>query len=114
MSVAHYYRYSSHELEAARLRDERKIGTTNPRAQGSWYTLDRYEDPVQAQQQLALPKTPRHRIGPISIDMMPEFIVQVRTVSPRNGQPGGGTEVKVRGEILTFGCWEFNSRLYVF
>ena len=104
------YRYFSHPTEISQVRDKRKVQTTNPNAQGTWYTPTRYDDPMRAQQQLALRQPPTHRIGPIPADEMPDFDIGLRPVAPANGQPGGGVEARAKEPGWLSGLWDFTNQ----
>ncbi len=107
MAVGAFYRYLSHPLEVDQVRVERKVQTTNPKAPGTWYTPTRYNDPQMAQQELALPRLPTHRIGPILDDQVPDITIGFRRVMPAFGYPGGGVEVLVKGPVWLLGLWDF-------
>jgi hypothetical protein len=63
-----YYRYVSNPPEVKQIVDERKIQSVNPATNYlTWYTPTRYRDVDLAQEELALPYTPTHRLGPILI-----------------------------------------------
>lgn len=106
-----FYRFVSHHGEAAQLQAERKVLSTNPAAgHATWYTPTRYDDPVTASDQLALPSPPSHRIGPIPADEMPTFDIGLRTVAPAFGKPGGGIEARTRSPVWLPGLWNFGAR----
>ena len=115
MSQIGFYRFIAHPAELAQLHNERKVQTTNPYAHGkTWYTTTRYTDPVPAQEELALPHFPSHRIGPIPEDEMSTFDILPRIVAPAFGQPGGGVEARVTGQVFVFGCWNFTNTKWEF
>jgi len=64
-----------------------------------WYTPDRYETVQDAQEFLALPLQPTHRVGPISEDSLPHLVIALRRVQPNFGQPGGGWEIAVGAPV---------------
>jgi len=69
----------------------------------TWFTPDFYESVQEAQEKLALPQIPTHRVGPVPADEMPDFDhCPIRPVRPRYGQPGGGVEAATTGEVKLF------------
>lgn len=75
----------------------------------TWYSPTKYDNENQAEQELAMPQTPHHRVGPINDVKMPSFAVGPRKVQPNFNQPGGGVEVSVQNAIDLFGLWDFNN-----
>ena len=70
----------------------------------TYFTPDRYEDPVEARSMLALAATPEWRIGGIPDVQMPDFdALPMRVVSPGAGQPGGGTQCATSRPVYLFG-----------
>ncbi len=110
MAAGEFYRYLSNPVEIQRVRAQRRVETINPRAGGTWYTPTRYNTSQMAQQDLALPIFPTHRIGPILNDQVPAIAIGFRRVIPAFGQPGGGVEVLVRGPVWLLGLWDFAAR----
>lgn len=102
-----FYRYLGSQVEVDLIVRERRIRSSNPH--GTWYTTARYDDPTHAQQELALPNPPTHRVGPIAGDEMPDFDVPLRPVAPANGQPGGGVEARTKGTVYLFGVLQFST-----
>ena len=92
MSQVVFYRYVD-DVEEAVIRAMGMIAPA-PSSLSKWYTPDRYDTGLEAQQYLALRNTPTYRIGPIPSDEIPDpDHVQLRVVAPAFGQPGGGLEV---------------------
>jgi hypothetical protein len=94
-----YYRFMCDVQERNQLVAERMILTTNPRyGYETWYTPTRYDDPLVAQRELALPASnaPIYRIGPIPEDLIKNLTVGPRLSPPANGHPGGGIEIATR------------------
>ena len=113
MAQIMFYRYISHTEEVKQIRNERKIKSTNPKTHGTWFSTTRYEDPVEAQDKLALSTKPTHRVGPIPADEMPDFDIPLRPVAPANSRPGGGVEARTKDEIWIFGIYEFDNKIYL-
>ena len=89
---------------------DRKVLSGNPRtAHETWYSPTRYDDPVDAQQYLALPAPilPIYRIGPIPENAVQTLTVGPRRVQPAFGQPGGGIEIATRTPLWLTGLWSF-------
>ena len=59
MPAAEFYRYLGNSLEIDQLRNQKKIQSLTrqgqPNPQGTWYTPTRYENPADAEAELALP-----------------------------------------------------------
>jgi len=113
MAQIMFYRYISHPGEVKQICNERKIKSMNPKAQGTWFTTTRYEDPDEAQDKLALFTKPTHRIGPIPANGMPDFDIPLRPVAPANSQPGGGVEALTKDEVWVLGLYEFDGKIYI-
>lgn len=112
MAVA-FYRYVSSPMEVNQVVKERKIQSMNPTTQyATWYTPTRYDDPHDAQRELALGKLPTYRVGPIPADEMPDFDIGLRAVAPAFGQPGGGVEARTKSPVWLFGLWNFGSQCW--
>lgn len=106
-----YYRYLSDPTEVAQIIHERRIQSTNSAAgHATWYSPTRYDNPVDAQRELALPNAPSHRVGPVSDQQMPTFDIPARPVAPAFGYPGGEVEARTRFPIQIFGLWDFQKR----
>lgn len=103
-----YYRYLSDDSEFEHIREHRSIESQSDRNPYTWYTPTRYDDRSTAIEELALPKDPEHRIGPVTAPKMPPFTKGPRRVRPRFGEPGGGVEVCVTGPVWLFGIWDFS------
>lgn len=101
-----YYRYISNQQEINKLDGDRVIESQSNSPE-TWYTPTRYEDPADAKEELAMPKEPEKRIGPIMEEKMPAFDKGPRTVQPNFGEPGGGREVSVTDPIELLGLWDF-------
>ncbi len=110
MSYRKFYRYVS-TSEKNNIISSREIRSRN--RVGTYYTLNRFDDPTIAQQLLAIKKLPKHRVGPISRFVMPIFdVLPLRTVPPAHGYPGGGTEACTSSSLFLFGIFNFNSGTY--
>ena len=110
MPVA-FYRYMSYPSEVSQVTGERKVQSTNPTTQfATWYTTIRYDSAVTAQQELALSKSPTHRVGPIPANEMPDFDISLRSVAPAFGHPGGGVEARTKSPVWLFGIWDFSNK----
>lgn len=107
MPQEQFYRYFSHSAEWERLHRDRIIQSTNPYGGGrSWYTNERTADLVAIRARLALPSSPRFRVGPVPRDEMPDFdICDARRVEPGYGQPGGGLEYCTTEPVHLFGLY---------
>lgn len=104
------YRYISENEEIEQIVRERRVQSTNAVTEYlTWFTPRRYETPAAAQEELALPHEPTHRVGPIASNLMPALEIEVRSVDPAFGQPGGGLEVATRNPIWLFGLWDFTT-----
>ncbi len=109
-----YYRYISDSVEVQQVKEERKILSTNNTTKNeTWFTVDRYDDVAIAEDKLALPVIPSHRVGPISSVMMPSCHIGPRIVDPGYGKKGGGIEVATMEPIwlcglrdLQFNNWD--------
>jgi hypothetical protein len=106
-----FYRYISDPAEASQILHDRKIQSKNAKTgYRTWYSPTRYDNPNDAQRELALPNLPIYRIGPIPGDQMPTFDIPLRSVSPAFGQPGLGVEVRTAFPVWLFGLWNFQTR----
>src|SRR5206468_4389502 len=97
-----YYRYITNIIERNQLVAERKVLSSNAgTGYETWYTPARYDDPVIAQQELALPAPilPLYRIGPIPQNAIQNLTVGPRRIQPAFGQPGGGIEIATRSAV---------------
>jgi len=110
-----YYRHICDVRERNQLVAERKILSVNS-ASGyeTWYTPSRYEDPLIAQRELALPAPiiPEYRVGPVPETAMPPLTTGPRRVAPAFGHPGGGIEISTRFPVWLFGLWSFTNQAY--
>jgi hypothetical protein len=115
MSREVYYRYFSHPLELQQLVDDRMIHTSSPGNGGkTWFTPQRFNDPVDALDLLALSRLPEYRVGPIRGDDMPDFdVCGPQRIEPMGGRSGGGIEVCTTKKIHIFGCYAFDSKTWV-
>ncbi len=96
-----FYRYCD-AIEAAMIAASRTINRA-PHQVCKYFTPDLYHTGANAQQFLALPYTPTHRVGPIPLDEMPDFdYVILQVVAPAFGQPGGGLEVATTIPLYLF------------
>lgn len=114
MAAIGFYRYISdqspvHVRELRWWLEERRVRSAAPSSSGTWFSPTRYENPVDALRDLALPYIPTHRIGPIGIDQIPGFTIELRRSQPLFGQPGGGVEARGMGDVWLFGCWNFQT-----
>jgi hypothetical protein len=101
MPQAVFYRYVD-ALERSQIMREKRIAP-GPGQICKYYTPNRFDTAVDAQRYLALHYTPEFRIGPIPADEVPDFDhVQLRTIAPSNGQPGGGREVATTQTLYLF------------
>ncbi|MDA1190821.1 MAG: hypothetical protein O3A46_03945 [Candidatus Poribacteria bacterium] len=106
------YRYLSDENEYEQIQRERKVQTLNPTyGYRTWFTVTRYDDVQQAQEELALPLTPRYRVGPIAVDP-DEYALQLEQVQPSFGHPGSGIECSTTEPIWLFGVWSFGDQCW--
>jgi len=106
-----FYRYLVDPLEVQQIMSERRVQSRN--LNGTWFTTRRYEDPAEAQRELALRNPPTHRVGPIPAERLPDFDIPVRPVAPAHGQPGGGVEARTRGAVHLPGLLEFGTSSYL-
>ena len=110
-----YYRYIVNVMERNQLIAERKVLSINS-ASGyvTWYTPTRYDNPLDAQRELALPSSivPMYRVGPIAETLMPPLSTGPRRVAPAFGYPGGGLEVSTNEPVWLFGLWSFANGAY--
>jgi hypothetical protein len=110
-----YYRHIVEVLKRNQLVAERKILSVNS-ASGfvTWYTPTRYDDPLIAQRELALPSTiiSMYRAGPIPETLMPPLSTGPRRVAPAFGHPGGGLEVSTNEPVWLLGLWSFAIRAF--
>ena len=96
-----YYRYCD-DGEAELIRKNRRI-EPSPGSGVKYYTTDRYDRASDAQRWLALGYLPTVRVGPLRPDEMPDFDrVPLQVASPKNGQPGGGTEAATAQTLYLF------------
>lgn len=105
-----YYRYITDVRERNQLVSERKVLSGNASTgHETWYAPTRYDDPVDAQQELALPAPvlPIYRIGPFPENAIQNLTVGPRRVQPAFGQPGGGIEIATRSALWLAGLWSF-------
>ena len=110
-----FYRYLSSSQEISQVIDERKVQSTNSSTQyATWYCPTRSDSDSMAEQEVALPRPPTHRIGPIPNDQMPQFDIGLRPVSPAFGQPGGGVEARTAAPVWLFGLWDFQGTAWIF
>jgi hypothetical protein len=106
-----FYRYLSDPDEVRQVIEQRKIESRNPK--GTWWTTYRFDDPVEAQEVLALASTPTHRVGPIDASRMPSFDeTTLRPVASAQGQPGGGIEGRTTGVVWLFGVYDLSAQKY--
>ncbi len=113
--VTNYYRYITDVHERNQLVSERKIHSRNPmRGHETWFSPTRYDNPLQAQQNLALPATilPIYRLGPIPETAIENLTIGPRRVQPANGHPGGGLEIATRSPVWLLGLWSFGLNNY--
>lgn len=109
--IVHLYRYGSDPIELAQILRERRIQSRNAAtAFATWYTFDRYDDPAAAQQFLALRDPPVYRVGPVWAFDVGQPDIPPRPVAPANGQPGGGTELRVVSSVWIFGVWNYQAQ----
>lgn len=103
------YRCISDPSAVKQIRDERKVQSLNPRTnRQTWYTPTRYSHVSQAQQELALPQPPTHRVGPIADADLGSWAIPLRRCPPMFGQPGGGLEMATYEVVWLCGLWNFN------
>lgn len=105
-----YYRYIVEVMERNQLIAERKVLSINSVSRYvTWYTPTRYDDPLVAQRELALPSSiiPMYRVGPIPENLMPPLSTGPRRIAPAFGHPGGGLEVSTNEPVWLFGLWSF-------
>lgn len=105
MAQVLFYRYAD-GLETGLIQQDQCI-KPKPNSNVKYLSPDRYDTAADAQQFLALPYTPTHRIGPIPEDELPDT-VQLTLVGPANNQPGGGLEAFVTKEIYLFSITRLN------
>jgi hypothetical protein len=103
-----YYRYISKQKEADQITDDRIVESVSKNPE-TWYSPNKYNNKNTAERELAMPKTPQHRIGPINDVKMPSFSAGPKKVQPNFSQPGGGVEVSVQSEINLFGLWDYDN-----
>lgn len=109
-SLRNFYRYIN-SAEKQYIIDNRWIQSRNP--QGTYYTPNRFEDPMDAQRFLSLRYIPENRVGPIPNYVIPAFdIVRLRIVPPAHGQSGGGYEACTSRPVYLFGIYNFNSNQF--
>jgi hypothetical protein len=107
-----YYRYFNSQEEAEQIIRQRRIQSNNP--SGTWWTTMRFDDPADAQEYLALPSTPRFRVGPIPDAMMPPFNqTSLRPVAIKYGRRGGGIEGRTREPVLLPGLYSFSTETFI-
>src|SRR6266850_21808 len=88
-----YYRYVASGVEFQIAIRTQTLAPYNPLANLLWLSPICYDDPIQAQTELASPYIPVWRIGPISRTVIPEESLKIlRLVDPSFGFPGGGVE----------------------
>jgi hypothetical protein len=104
-----YYRYISSQSEVRQVLEERIVESANNNTPYTWFTPTRYEDPQRAKEELALPRDPHHRVGPLHDVQMPSFNQGPRKIQPNFGEPGGGVEVCTTESVPLFGLWNFQS-----
>lgn len=106
-----YYRYVG-EAELAYIRANREVRSLSG---VTYFTLDRYDDPDEAQRFLALERRPQFRVGPLPEDEMPEFdALPLQDVEFKGAdRPGGGTEVATTATVSLFGVYDLGSRRFV-
>lgn len=109
-----FYRYISHPAEIKQVLDERTVRTTRPRAQKTYFTTLRENNPVITQRKLSLPDIPIYRVGPFSTAELPDLMVHFRIAVPAYGHAGGGIEVAIRGKVHIFGVYDMNNNNYRF
>lgn len=89
MAQTLFYRYVGNS-EAKDIENRRVISS---RTGVTWFTPNRYDSATQAQQELALPLVPTHRVGPIPSDELPDLdVTSLQPVAPAFGYPGGAVE----------------------
>ena len=112
MRFLNFYRYISNS-EKGYIRQNKRIQTNNLNALGTYYTPDRFDDPVDVQSFLSLRKTPENRVGPISRFALPVFdVIPLRITPPAHGQPGGAYEACTSHPVYIFGIYNFNHNIY--
>lgn len=105
-----FYRYISYCPEVDQMIRERKIQSTNPNTGfATWWTPQRYDDPDDAEQELALDGPPTHRVGPVPADEIPAFDIPLRPVAPKGGKSGGGLEARTKSPVWLFGVRDFQN-----
>ena len=110
-----YYRFICDVQERNQLIAERRVHSVNfLKNFETWYTPTRYDDPLVAQRELALPASnpPIYRVGPIPETFMPPLRVGPRRSPPAFGHPGGGIEISTLEPIWLFGLWSFANQAY--
>jgi hypothetical protein len=106
-----FYRYVGSQVEADQIVNARQIQTISPL--GTWWTTDRFDTALEAQQALGLMNTPLYRVGPVDAIQMPPFdVVPLRPVAPAFNMPGGGIEGCTSGAVLLFGLYEYAAGSY--
>ena len=106
MAQTFYYRYVG-QSEADYIAQYCKIRSNSGI---TWFTPIRYDNPAQAQQQLAMPSTPTHRVGPIPADELPDLdAAPLRPVGPKYGHPGGAVEGATSQETYVYGIIDLSS-----
>ena len=95
-----FYRYVD-VRENKQIKKDKRIALA-PGQTFKYYTPDRYDRAADAQRFLALSYPPHYRVGPIPDDELPNLHVQLRSVAPANGQPGGGQEVATTQTLFLF------------
>ncbi|MFX1277082.1 MAG: hypothetical protein ACFFBP_21085 [Promethearchaeota archaeon] len=113
MARINFYRYISDDEEKRNIIENRQIKTLNKKVRCTWFTTHRYETSEKAKNLLALPLTPKFRIGPIPVQNMPELDkIDLRPVAPAYEQPGGGIEACARDSLDIFGLYNFSNQNY--
>jgi hypothetical protein len=110
-----YYRHICDVRERNQLIAERKIRSTNSgTGYETWYTPTRYDDPLVAQRELALPSPiiPEYRVGPIPEGLIPPLSVGPRRSAPAFGHPGGGIEIATKEPVWLVGLWSFTNQAF--
>ncbi|MEI7867797.1 MAG: hypothetical protein WCI11_07880 [Candidatus Methylumidiphilus sp.] len=113
--VTNYYRYITDVQERNQLVSERKVHSRNSvTGHETWFSPSRYDNPLAAQQQLALPAPilPIYRVGPIPEAAIENLTIGPRRVQPAFGQPGGGLEIATKSPVWLLGLWSFGLNNY--
>ncbi len=105
------YRYVE-AAEFAAIGKDRAIRSLAPT---TYFTPDRYDDPVQARRRLALPGVRPFRVGPIMEEQAGASGWAIPSVvQPLYGQPGGGRECQTPATTYLFGGYDMVRGAYAF